>query len=271
MRKSQNYLKKCLGFVLLFGVISLGAIGGCTNNGEDANKSEDAMEAVSTILNIFNEGVATTVFAVFSADSCTKISDWSTIPCTSGDTTCTTTTNPSICSFPITSGDTCTLPLIVGCPNNPPLSVPSSSINFGFNPEVVTMPCGMSPGTGPSIAEVTINGDNSCSKTPGCDSPPCDCVDISLVQGYTLPNISMTLSEGPTTLGPTAGITGNQKVFGVFPVGCTNCVNRDGCPCGINCSDTSQCHQGGTPNNPDLPCQASQPTGGIITINILAN
>ena len=32
--KSQNYLMKCLGFVLLFGFISLGTIGGCnTNNG----------------------------------------------------------------------------------------------------------------------------------------------------------------------------------------------------------------------------------------------
>lgn len=30
--KSQNYLMKCLGFVLLFGFISLGAIGGCSNN-----------------------------------------------------------------------------------------------------------------------------------------------------------------------------------------------------------------------------------------------
>jgi hypothetical protein len=81
----------------------------------------------------------------------------------------------------------------------------------------------------------------------------------------------MILSEGQTTLGPTAGATGNQNVFGVYPVGCTNCVNRGGCPCGIDCGDTSQCHQGGTPSDPDIPCQASQPTGGTITIKILAN
>lgn len=31
--KSQNYLMKCLGFVFVFGFISLGAIGGCNNNG----------------------------------------------------------------------------------------------------------------------------------------------------------------------------------------------------------------------------------------------
>ena len=31
--KSRDYLMKCLGFVLLFGFISLGAIVGCNNNG----------------------------------------------------------------------------------------------------------------------------------------------------------------------------------------------------------------------------------------------
>jgi len=257
---SQKILFNSFGLVFVTCLIL--AITSCfENGGGGTNNGEDDMEAVRTTLEIFNEGEETTVFAVFSTDSCTVISDWLTIPCTSVDTTCTPTANPSICSFPIASGDTCTPPLMAGC---------KTSINFGFNPEVVTKTCGTTPGTGPSIAEVTINGDN-CSKKPGCDSPPCDCADISLVNGYTLPNISMTVSDGPTTLGPTAGATGNQNVFGVFPVGCTNCLNRDGCPCGINCSDTSQCHQGGTPPDPDIPCLASQPTGGTITINILAN
>ena len=31
--KSRDYLMKCLGFVFVFGFISLGAIGGCNNNG----------------------------------------------------------------------------------------------------------------------------------------------------------------------------------------------------------------------------------------------
>jgi len=244
-------------FVLVFVTCLILAITSCFEN-----DGEDAMEAVRTTLEIFNEGEATTVFAVFSIDSCTVISDWSSFPCTSVvDTTCTPTANKSICSFPIASGDTCTPPLMAGC---------KTSLNFGFNPEIVTKPCGTTPGTGPSKAEVTING-NNCSKKPGCDSFPCDCANISLVNGYKLPNISMTLSDGPTTLGPTAGATGNQNVFGVFPVGCTNCLNRDKCPCDINCSDTSQCHQGGTPCDPDIPCTASQPTGGTITINILAD
>lgn len=267
MRRAK--LLNAVGLLALIIFISLGAVGGCSNNGgggmngggDDDLNGDDGTGAVTTTLNITNEGDATTVYAVFGFESCTLIPDWSTIPCTSGDTTCTTTINSSICSFPIASGDTCTPPLQSGC---------LTSINFAFNPEIVTEPCGPTPGTGPPLAEITING-NDCSKTPGCGAAPCDCVDISLVQGYMLPNISITLSEGPTTLGPTAGATGNQSVLGVFPVGCTNCLNRSGCPCGIDCSDTSQCHQGGTPSDPDIPCQASQPTGGTITINILAN
>ena len=32
--KSRDYLKRCLGFLLIFGFISLGAIGGCGNTGD---------------------------------------------------------------------------------------------------------------------------------------------------------------------------------------------------------------------------------------------
>lgn len=42
--KSQDYLMKCLGFVLLFGFISLGAIGGCSNNGGDNNNTQALTE-----------------------------------------------------------------------------------------------------------------------------------------------------------------------------------------------------------------------------------
>jgi len=257
-------------FLALIILISIGTNGGCNNKGGNNinfNGDDEIIgDGVATTLNVSNEGNATTVYAQLSHDSCTTISDWSKnspISCTNGDVNCTIVTplNTTFCSFPIAKDNVCTLPLNSGC---------TSNIKLAFNPEFVTNACGDTPGSGPSVAEVNIHVAN-CSNKPGCDSPPCDCVDISLVNGYTPPNISMTLNEGPTTLGPTAGATGNQNVFGVYPVGCTNCVNRDGCPCGINCSDTSQCHQGGTPNNPDIPCQASQPTGGTITVNILAN
>ena len=35
--KSRDYLKKCLGFLLILGFISLGVIGGCNNNGGDSD------------------------------------------------------------------------------------------------------------------------------------------------------------------------------------------------------------------------------------------
>ena len=39
--KSRNYLMKCLGFVLLLGFISLGAIGGCNNDNAKAQGEDD--------------------------------------------------------------------------------------------------------------------------------------------------------------------------------------------------------------------------------------
>jgi len=39
--KSRDYCMKCLLLLLLFGFISLGAIGGCHNNGGDGS-SQDA-------------------------------------------------------------------------------------------------------------------------------------------------------------------------------------------------------------------------------------
>jgi hypothetical protein len=38
--KSQDYFMKCIGIVLLLGFISLGAIGGCNNNGGDGSSQE---------------------------------------------------------------------------------------------------------------------------------------------------------------------------------------------------------------------------------------
>jgi len=42
--KSQDYLMKCLGFVLLLGFISLGAIGGCHNNSGDQEDTQALTE-----------------------------------------------------------------------------------------------------------------------------------------------------------------------------------------------------------------------------------
>lgn len=47
MRKSRYYLMKCLGFVLLFGFISLGAIGGCSNNNSGGQATTSATTALT--------------------------------------------------------------------------------------------------------------------------------------------------------------------------------------------------------------------------------
>ena len=41
--KSRDYLMKCLGFVLLLGFISLGAIGGCSNNNGGGQNGTQAL------------------------------------------------------------------------------------------------------------------------------------------------------------------------------------------------------------------------------------
>ena len=48
--ESQNYLMKCLGFVLLLGFISLGAIGGCGNNtADEPDPIDDFLNIVKTL------------------------------------------------------------------------------------------------------------------------------------------------------------------------------------------------------------------------------
>jgi hypothetical protein len=48
--ESRNYLMKCLGFVLLLGFISLGAIGGCGNNtADEPDPIDDFLNIVKTL------------------------------------------------------------------------------------------------------------------------------------------------------------------------------------------------------------------------------
>lgn len=54
--KSQHYLMKCLGFIMLFGFISLGAIGGCNNNnGNNGNNGNDGGQFVSALFVLIAE------------------------------------------------------------------------------------------------------------------------------------------------------------------------------------------------------------------------
>jgi len=241
--KSQDYLMKSLLFVLLFGFISLGAIGGCNNNG-----GGDSGPGVMTTLEISNEGPTTTVFVVFGADSCIKVEDF-TFPCTGeGNTTCMMTSNLN-CKFTIDKGSKCTIPLE---------NCGQSNFFFGIGG---APNCGTTPFNGPTGFEVNVYGVTG------------DVADISVVSGFTVP-ISAMMNDG-TILGPvtSGGLTDNANNLGVFPVGCTTCIARPGCPCpgpGLDCTSNVGCHptENGQPNP---VCQVTQPSGGTITLNILEN
>ena len=111
-----------------------------------------------------------------------------------------------------------------------------------------TMAFDATPSCGSTKAEVNVNNPTWY-----------DVVDVSLVDGYSN-KIKMTAVEpavdaGPvsTTLGPPNGATGNEKVFGVYPMGCDICVARQSPPCGIK-KGTSGCKTG-SQYKPDVPCQ----------------
>jgi hypothetical protein len=63
-----------------------------------------------------------------------------------------------------------------------------------------------------------------------------------------------------TQLGPPVGKLGNQKVFGVFPYGCTICAGIKNAPCGD--AGGGEC-KSGSESKPDVLCQyqMNEPTG----------
>jgi hypothetical protein len=82
-------------------------------------------------------------------------------------------------------------------------------------------------------------------------------LDISLVDGYSN-KVSIT-SDGKT-LGPPLGAQGNEKVFGLYPLGCDICTARQNPPCGM--SPGGHGCKGGTQYKPDVPCQYQGPKMG---------
>ena len=77
-----------------------------------------------------------------------------------------------------------------------------------------------------------------------------DVADISLVDGYSKP-IKIQIDD--KTLGPVTSENGNQKAYGVYPLGCDVCVARQIPPCGIPLGNT-EC-KSGSQYSPDVPCQ----------------
>ena len=96
--------------------------------------------------------------------------------------------------------------------------------------------------------------------------------DVSLVDGFSnLVAIDVKDSGGDRTLGPPFGPKGNEKVYGLFPLGCDICTARQNPPCGIKPGGDG-C-KAGTQYNPNPPCQwqgSVKGGGGAVTVRLLA-
>lgn len=127
------------------------------------------------------------------------------------------------------------------------------------------------PSQGYLNATFAVNQPVSCGSTkaeinvnhPGAY----DVADISLVDGF---NVKMSIELNGAILGPPVGKEGNEKVFGVYPLGCDVCTARENPPCGIP-AGSAGCKTG-TQYKPDVPCQAQGSSlggGGTVKINLL--
>jgi hypothetical protein len=81
-----------------------------------------------------------------------------------------------------------------------------------------------------------------------------DIVDISLVDGWNRTvEVAVSDRSGSKKIGPVESALGNEKAFGVYPLACDICVERQSPPCGYEPGKTG-C-KGGTQYKPDVPCQ----------------
>ena len=86
-----------------------------------------------------------------------------------------------------------------------------------------------------------------------------DVADVSLVDGYSN---DVQIEVGGTILGPPATEALNEKVFGLYPLGCDICVARQNPPCGTGApGSVAGCKRGPDPYHPDVPCQWQ---GGVM-------
>ena len=165
--------------------------------------------------------VATTVHVAFGADSKVTADDW---------TFC--TGSGLVCSFALPAGKTKALPNA---------SHAYLNATFSFDGPV---------GCGVTKAEVDVNNPKWY-----------DTLDVSLVDGFSDKVQITAVAGGSTTvLGPPNGKDGNEKVYGLFRLGCDVCVKRENPPCGI--SPGPQGCKAGTQYDPDPPCQWQGPTKG---------
>jgi len=94
-----------------------------------------------------------------------------------------------------------------------------------------------------------------------------DVLDVSVVDGFNEKiQMNVTPTGGNVTqLGPPVGKLGNQKIFGVFPYGCTICAGIKNAPCGD--AGAGECKTG-SESKPDVLCQyqMNEPTGTIEVV-----
>ena len=190
-----------------------------------------------TQVTVQNErAVSTTVYVAFGADSKVTASSWGF--CAGSGLNC---------SFDLAPKNTAGASRLL--PNS---TAAYLNATFSFDAAV---------GCGVTKAEVNVN-----------NPAWYDTLDVSLVDGYSdNVQIAATPTGGtPVTLGPTLGATGNEKVYGVFPVGCDICVERQNPPCGI--AKGSVGCKTGTQYDPDVPCQwqgTVKGGGGTVTVSLL--
>lgn len=124
-------------------------------------------------------------------------------------------------------------------------------------------------------ATLSFGGPVDCGKTKvevNVNNPTWfDVLDVSLVDGFDQAvAVSVTDSSGSHTLGPVRSATGNEKAFGVYPLGCDICVDRQAPPCGTT-PGSAGC-KSGSQYNPDVPCQyqsTARGGGSESTITLL--
>ena len=93
-----------------------------------------------------------------------------------------------------------------------------------------------------------------------------DIADVSLVDGYSN---KIEIDIGTVKLGPPLGASGNEKVYGLFPLGCDICVARQSPPCGMK-PGKAGCKTGPDQYHPDVICQWQGATkGGGSAVKVL--
>lgn len=168
---------------------------------------------------------ATTVHVAFGSDSEVVAKDW---------TFC--EGSGLVCSFPLDGQAT------------QPLPTGGRYLN-------VTLAFDQAVGCGATKAELNVDNPNWA-----------DTLDVSLVDGFNakVSILTQDANGADLQLGPPAGASGNEQVYGLFPLGCDVCVARENPPCGQS-KGTDGC-KAGTQYDPVPPCQYQAPKGSTAPI-----